>query len=77
MNAMTQTLLHRERLHPGPIGHPAGATRIARTLKIIRQWSERATQRRHLARLTPEALEDIGISREAAAVEAAKPFWRP
>ena len=42
----------------------------------IELWHARARQRRQLAGLTPEQLRDIGISAEAARVEAAKPFWR-
>ena len=45
----------------------------------IRLWSERSRQRRHLREL-PQwddyLLNDIGVSREAALREAAKPFWR-
>lgn len=32
-------------------------------------------QRRALARLDDAALNDIGVSREAAEFEAARPFW--
>lgn len=32
-------------------------------------------QRRALGSLDPALLEDIGISREAAETEAARPFW--
>lgn len=32
-------------------------------------------QRAALARLDPDQLDDIGISPEAARIEAARPFW--
>ncbi len=34
-----------------------------------------ARQRRALAKLAPEQLEDIGLSAEQARAEAARPFW--
>lgn len=76
MNAIIQDLIHGERFHPGPIWHGARATGFARVVKVLRLWSERSIQRRHLARLTPEALKDIGISPAAAAAEVDKPFWQ-
>lgn len=39
-------------------------------------WLARARQRRELAELSDGQLDDIGISREQALCEAAKPFWR-
>jgi len=30
-----------------------------------------------LARLDPHLLRDIGLARDEAATEAAKPFWQP
>ena len=42
-------------------------------------WNERSRQRRRLgelADLNDELLRDIGVSREEALREAAKPFWR-
>ncbi len=38
-------------------------------------WSERMEQRRALAAMDARQLEDLGIDREAALVEARKPFW--
>jgi len=76
MNAVTQDLIHGASIHSGPTGSDAGVTNIARVAKVLRQWSERATQRRRLSGLTLRELEDVGISVEAAAAEAAKPFWR-
>jgi uncharacterized protein YjiS (DUF1127 family) len=47
-------------------------TRVWNTLSL---WSNRAQQRTQLAELSWEQLEDIGITRESARAEAAKPFW--
>ncbi len=51
----------------------ASATGI---LATIRFWLQRSIQRRHLAHLDDHQLQDIGISREQASREAAKPFWK-
>ncbi len=45
-------------------------------LAIPRYWAERRRQRRALGNLDQHLLDDIGISRAAAAQEIAKPFWR-
>ncbi len=45
-------------------------------LATIRAWAERRRQRQALANLDQHLLDDIGISRAAAAHEIAKPFWR-
>ncbi|MEM6679279.1 MAG: DUF1127 domain-containing protein [Pseudomonadota bacterium] len=45
-------------------------------LRMIGHWMARARSRRRLAALDDARLADIGYSREAAAEEAAKPFWR-
>ena len=42
----------------------------------VKVWYQRAHQRRQLAQLDARALRDVGISREQAAAEAAKPFWQ-
>ena len=45
----------------------------------IRLWIMRSRERRHLAELAEwddYVLKDIGVSRETALREAAKPFWR-
>ncbi|MFC3615449.1 DUF1127 domain-containing protein [Lutimaribacter marinistellae] len=59
--SMLSTQIPMSRRRPG-IG------RIARFLSVWRQ-------RRALERLDDAALEDIGVSREAAEAEAARPFW--
>jgi uncharacterized protein YjiS (DUF1127 family) len=48
-------------------------------LKIMRLWIARSEQRRTLGELAEQderMLRDIGVSREAAQGEVAKPFWR-
>ena len=48
-------------------------------LRIVRLWIARSEQRRALGELAEQderILRDIGVSREAARGEAAKPFWR-
>jgi len=45
----------------------------------IRRWNARSSQRRALAWLADlddYLLKDIGVTREQARREAAKPFWR-
>lgn len=73
MNAITQSLTRSEN---GLIGLQIPAFSFAQLAKLIRLWSQRAEQRRHLTTLTNRELEDVGISASAAAAEAAKPFWR-
>lgn len=48
---------------------------MARAARQIAIWDQRYRQRRALRELSPEILQDIGVSREDALLEAAKPFW--
>lgn len=43
---------------------------------LISIWITRAEQRAALAELDEERLRDIGVTRDQARREAAKPFWR-
>lgn len=64
----------------GPLARPqAGARGALRSaaLRRVRIWLETSRQRRALARLDAARLEDIGLDPEAAAAEAARPFWDP
>lgn len=45
-------------------------------LSTLRQWRQRARQRRELAGLSDLMLHDIGISRGDAEFLASKPFWK-
>ena len=49
---------------------------IRRWLSVVGAWIGRNRQRHALADLDDRLLEDVGISRGAAAREIAKPFWR-
>lgn len=44
---------------------------------LMTKWSVRQRSRKQLRHLTPEQLQDIGLSREDAHYEATLPFWRP
>ncbi len=49
---------------------------LPRLVAVWGRWHERASTRGELARLSERDLCDIGLSREAAGEEIAKPFWR-
>lgn len=51
-------------------------TKLLKIYGILTTWFARWKQRRALARLDGRLLEDIGVTREQANREAAKPFWR-
>ena len=44
-------------------------------LSLVRQVLSVLRQRRQLATLSNKQLADIGITREQALIEAARPFW--
>src|SRR5260221_1579791 len=44
---------------------------------LLLTWMARARERRALAELDVRLLDDIGVTREAAERENARPFWRP
>lgn len=60
----------------GIVGGPSPAFGLGSLAKTLQRWRDRASQRRQLAGLTARELDDIGVSADAAAAEAAKPFWR-
>jgi uncharacterized protein YjiS (DUF1127 family) len=45
-------------------------------IRALRVWRARRRQRQTLAALNDYLLNDIGVSRDEARREAAKPFWR-
>ena len=45
--------------------------------RLLREWRQRARERRDLARLGERELHDIGLSRSLVFNEINKPFWRP
>jgi uncharacterized protein YjiS (DUF1127 family) len=61
------------RHHGAETGRPAWA--IWFLLWCI-QCSERSRQRQALAELDDHHLKDIGVTRQQAIAEAAKPFWK-
>ena len=69
---MTTTTIRLPNIVQDDVVRPATSAGLE-TLKL---WRSRARQRKHLARLTPEQLDDIGISVSQAMTEAAKPMWR-
>jgi len=52
---------------------PATVIRLTDTLS---RWHHRARTRHELLDLDDAQLADIGVSRQQAAAEARKPFWR-
>ena len=44
-------------------------------VQLLMLWNQRQRQRQDLAELDDHFLRDVGISREAAEREAARPFW--
>ena len=76
MSDLIQTVTSQAHFHPGPAWSVRVATVFARAVHLFLLWSERARQRRELANLTPRLLDDMGVSRDEALREAAKPFWR-
>ncbi len=57
------------------LGHTAVSTARTHTWATVAVWRERARQRGRLAEMSPEMLQDIGVSHSAARAEAGKPFW--
>ncbi|MEM8594997.1 MAG: DUF1127 domain-containing protein [Pseudomonadota bacterium] len=52
----------------------AGVADILRRL-TVKRWIAVMRERQRLAALEPHLLEDIGVGQDAAAREAARPFW--
>jgi len=68
---------------PAPSTRPTVRIRLSilqsNLAATTRLWIARSRQRRHLAEMAvwdDHILKDIGVSRDAALREAAKPFWR-
>ena len=61
----------------GPRGAAWQIGRFARaTVATLVRWSRRSLERGRLGELPDYLLRDIGVSREQAAHEVAKPFWK-
>ncbi|EAV45183.1 DUF1127 domain-containing protein [Roseibium aggregatum] len=52
---------------------PGGLARTA--FRYLREWFVRRRTRLELLELSDAALEDLGLTREAALAEAMRPFW--
>jgi uncharacterized protein YjiS (DUF1127 family) len=50
---------------------------LGQAWRQLSTWIARSRQRDALAQLDDRLLRDIGVSRETAAREVAKPFWHP
>lgn len=48
---------------------------LSRLARLLALWAARSSQRRALAELEPDRLEDIGIDRAARGRECRKRFW--
>jgi len=57
---------------------PATRSTFSKTLSTLGIWFARSVQRRALRELAQDArlLNEIGLDRQEALREAAKPFWR-
>ncbi|SEP60946.1 DUF1127 domain-containing protein [Thalassovita taeanensis] len=73
-----QPALHAAQIITYDLGQPAPVVaRWALMFAVtVTKWDCRHRTRKALAKLTPEQLHDIGIARDAAYTEAARPFWR-
>ena len=60
-------------------GRPATRLAFSKTRDTLGIWFARSVQRRALRELAQDVqlLNDIGLDRQEALREAAKPFWRP
>jgi uncharacterized protein YjiS (DUF1127 family) len=72
---MTTTVLKNRSVFRHTTVAATPAALLGRAWVALRLWRERARQRTHLAEISPQMLNDIGISRTAARAEAGKPFW--
>lgn len=54
----------------------AAISLVGSTFTMLKVWNERITQRTHLLDLDNSQLDDIGLNRGEAMMEAGKPFWR-
>ena len=49
---------------------------LERLVTTVVAWQQRYEMRRHLLEMEDRLLDDIGMSRAQARLEADKPFWR-
>ena len=55
---------------------PLAARWAVKFAVLLTQWDMKRRTRRHLVRLDDHMLKDVGLTRDAASTEAARPFWR-
>jgi uncharacterized protein YjiS (DUF1127 family) len=55
---------------------PVASTLALQFANVVVRWSDRSKQRKVLAHLTDQHLDDIGLSRTQATAEANKNFWQ-
>ncbi|WP_375281314.1 DUF1127 domain-containing protein [Pseudooctadecabacter sp.] len=55
---------------------PAVASVAVIVAVAVTKWDARRRTRKHLTKLPPHPLSDIGLDAMTAQQEAAKPFWR-
>ena len=48
----------------------------AALVRMVLDWQERASERRHVSGLDDHLLKDVGLTRADVETEARKPFWR-
>lgn len=59
-----------------PVLQSAPTGLLDRLFGTLHTWDSRARERARLAEMDDARLDDIGLTRERALAEAAKPFWR-
>lgn len=67
----------RTTAQPRPIdlSHQPFLAPLSRPLAMLRRWRQTARERRQLEEMDDRMLRDIGLAREDARREAARPFW--
>ena len=55
---------------------PSAAHALIALAVVMTKWDRYRRTRKTLKELEPHLLRDIGLSHDAAQIEAGKPFWR-
>ncbi|MCU0894971.1 MAG: DUF1127 domain-containing protein [Rhodospirillales bacterium] len=78
------SVVHNEYVHKGEPDAPRGRLWLAGAQEFLisaferlGDWQERIGQRRRLMMMDERMLHDLGLCRDDAIAEAAKPFWKP
>lgn len=58
------------------VRQPSALAQLMRDPRVVAVWMFRYRSRHELRFMSEARLRDIGVSREEAEIEAAKPFWR-